>query len=265
MAETLLNQQEQKMDEVVDGQKQNIFLKRAVGLILSGVMIALTVYVINLQNQNNRILSRTNDLSDAASLYQAANYRSYVKQYKDTKEQLEETTRKLEMVQKNLDQVSAELTTTKGMLTETRGMLTQAQAENVKLKEEVQGLEALNSVDHVKTIPELESRIGSLRQKNVEVSLELNEVKNQLRIFEAEFSNLQEGQSLIILFQNKIKLVKSRMRYLKQEAYFARIAAQKEKDRIAALNGNSGYLWRGGQPIKSGNAKGFAIDVKMVQ
>ncbi|MBI4308768.1 MAG: hypothetical protein HY591_00400 [Candidatus Omnitrophica bacterium] len=265
MAETLLNQQEQKIDQVMDGQNQNTFLKRTVGLILAVVMIALTAYVINLQNQNNRTLSHTNELFASSSSHQASNYRSYVKQYKDTKEQLEETTRKLEMVQKELDQASAELATTKGMLTETQGMLAQAQAENAKLKQEVQDLEVLRGAENVKTVPELEARINSLKQKNVEVSSELTNVKNELRAFEAEFSDTREGKSLIVLFQNKIKLVKSRMRYLKQEAYFAKVAAQKEKDRVAAMNGNSGYLVRGGQPNKSGNAKGFAIDVKMVQ
>ena len=81
----------------------------------------------------------------------------------------------------------------------------------------------------------------------------------------AEFSNLEEGRSLIVLFQNKINLVKSRMRYLKQEAFFARVAAQKEKDRLAVLNGNSGFVVRNGQAQNpNGTKKSFAIDVKIV-
>ena len=69
-----------------------------------------------------------------------------------------------------------------------------------------------------------------------------------------------------MLFQNKIRLVKSHMRYLKQEAFFARVAAQKEKDRLAVLNGNSGSVLRNGQLQKpDGSKKSFAIDVKIVQ
>ncbi len=87
-----------------------------------------------------------------------------------------------------------------------------------------------------------------------------------MRAFEADFSNLEEGQSLIVLFQNKIKLVKSRMHYLKQEAFFTRVAAQKEKDRLAVLNGNSGFIMRNGQlQNPNGTKKSFAIDVKIVQ
>ena len=46
-----------------------------------------------------------------------------------------------------------------------------------------------------------------------------------------------------------------------QARTFAKITAQKEKDRIAALNGNNGFLLKDGQMQKTGNAKGFAIDV----
>jgi hypothetical protein len=144
-------------------------------------------------------------------------------------------------------------------------MLSQAQVENLKLRQEIQQLEGLRTTENVKDIPALETKINSLKEKNVEVSSELNNVKTELRAFNAEFSNLDEGRSLIVLFQNKLRLVKSRMRYLKQEAYFAKVAAQKEKDRLAALNGNSGYLLRDGQVKKPGTAKSFAIDVKMVQ
>ena len=107
--------------------------------------------------------------------------------------------------------------------------------------------------------------IKNLKDENVQVGAQLAELKNKLRAFEADFSNMEEGKSLIALFQNKIKLVNSRMRYLKQETYFAKIAAQKERDRVAALNGNSGFIVRNGEVIKAGASKSFAIDVKIVQ
>ena len=56
------------------------------------------------------------------------------------------------------------------------------------------------------------------------------------------------------------------MNYLKHQAYLARIAAQQEKDRLAVLNGNSGFILRNGKlQNPDGTKKTFAIDVKIVQ
>ena len=56
------------------------------------------------------------------------------------------------------------------------------------------------------------------------------------------------------------------MRHLTQEAFFARVATQKEKDRLAVLNGNSGYVLHNGQLQNPYAAKkSFAIDVKIMQ
>jgi len=260
VAESVLNEQESKLNPSTDdGRQSKARLKRTTGLILSVVMIALTVYVLNLQEHNSRILAHSTDLALTSSARQSADYRTYVRKYNETKVQLEETTRKLEEVNRQLDTVSTELTLTKGMLSQTRNMLTQAQTENARLKEDISSINTQQE-----NIPQLEARITALKEKNAQVTAELDGLKNQLRAFEADFANMQEGKSLIALFQSKIKLVKSRMRYLKQEAYFARIAAQKERDRVQAINGNSGYLVRDGQ-IKKTNGKSFAIDVKIMQ
>jgi hypothetical protein len=144
-------------------------------------------------------------------------------------------------------------------------MLTQAQDENAKLKQDLQGLDGLRASENVQNMDELQVKIKTLKEKDAQVSVELGNLKNQLRAFEADFSNIEEGRSLITLFQNKIKLVKSRLRYLKQEAYFAKISAQKEKDRLSALNGNSGFVIRNGEAVKASTKKSFAIDVKIVQ
>ena len=236
-------------------------------------MVVLTVYVLYLQHQNYNILSQSTNLSLAAGDRATGNYRTYVGKYKvtkveldATKVQLDETTKKLEEVNRQLDQVTTELATTKGMLTQTQGMLVSAQEENTKLKQELQGLDQLRDSENVQNLGELQNKIDTLKTRDSQVTLQLAELKNQLRAFEADFSDLDEGQSLIVLFQNKIKLVKTRMRYLKQEAFFARVAAQKEKDRLATLNGNSGFVLRNGQVQKPDSTKkSFAIDVKIVQ
>lgn len=265
MAETVLNQQEPRLDPSTDTQRQNSHLKRIVGVILSLIMITLTIYVLSLQHQNFNILSKSTDLALTASDHATINYRTYVGRYKETKIELDETTRKLEEVNRQLNQVTAQLATTKSMLSQTQGMLSEAQEENTKLSQELQGLNDLRSTENVRSIGELQAKIQTLKDKDSQVGLQLAQLKSQMRAFQAEFSNLDEGRSLIVLFQNKIKLVKSHMRYLKQEAFFAKVAVQKEKDRLAVLNGNSGFVVRNGQAQNSnGTNKSFAIDVKIV-
>ncbi len=267
MAESVLNQEEKRTDIKKSSKNSNdrsYKIKRIAGILLSLVMIGLTIYVLKLQNERAQLLDQSNELALTAGVSQASNYRSYVKQYKDTKIQLEETTRKLEAVTQQLNAVTAELNTTKSLLIQTQTMLAQATAENNKLKEDIQGLDSTKIGENVQNISDLEVRISALKVKNVETSKELGDLKTQLRAFQADFSSMEEGRSLISLFQNKIKLVKSRMHYLEQEAYFAKIAAQKERDRVAVLNGNNGFVLHNGEFPKPGNKK-YLIDVKMAQ
>jgi chromosome segregation ATPase len=268
VAESVLNQEEQKVESKnqQQGKNNSYKIKRIVGLVLAVLMIGLTGYVLKLQSENIQLLSQSSELAQSAGVSQASNYRSYVKQYKDTKAQLEETTRKLEAVTKQLNDVTAELDTTKSLLAQTQLMLAQASSENNKLKEDIQGLDGMKAAEGTQNITELETRVSALKAKNIATSQELGDLKVQLRAFQADFSTLDEGRSLISLFQNKIKLVKSRMRSLEQEAYFAKISAQKERDRIAMLNGNNGFIVHNGEVQKSKDAnKNFSIDVKMVQ
>jgi septal ring factor EnvC (AmiA/AmiB activator) len=265
VAETVLNRQEPRLDPGTDTQRQNSYFKRIVGVILFLIIITLTIYALSLQHQNFNILSKSTDLALTASDHATVNYRTYVGRYKETKIELDETTRKLEEVNRQLDQVTTELSTTKSMLSQTQGMLSEAQEENAKLNQELQGLNNLRNTENVNSIGELQAKIQTLKDRDSQVSLQLAQLKSQMRAFPTQFSNLDEGRSLIVLFQNKIKLVKSHMRYLKQEAFFAKVAAQKEKDRLAVLNGNSGFVVRNGQ-VQNLNAtnKSFAIDVKIV-
>ncbi len=266
MAETVLNQQKSSLDPSMDTPRPNRHFKKIISVVLSLGMIALTIYVLSLQHQNYNILFQSTDLALTASDHATGNYRTYVGRYKETKIELDETTRKLEAVNRQLDQVSAELATTKGILFQTQGMLVSAQEENTKLKQELKGLDNLRNAENVQNMGELQTKIQTLKEKDSQVSLQLAQLKSQMRAFSAEFSNLEEARSLIVLFQNKIKFVKSRMRYLKQEAFLAKVAAQKEKDRLAVLNGNSGFVVRNGQVQNpNGTRKSFAIDVKIVQ
>jgi chromosome segregation ATPase len=267
VAESVLNQEEQKVSTDKQGQKSKdryFKIKRIVGVLLSLLMIGLAAFVYKLQTENSQTFSQSSELALTAGVSQAANYRSYVTQYKDTKQQLEETTKRLEEVTQQLNAVTAELNTTKSLLIQTQTMLAQAQSENNKLQEDLQSLEGISEGGVPKNITELEARIKNLKNKNAQASSELEDLKTQLRVFQADFSTREDGRSLITLFQNKIRLVKSRMRYLEQEAYFAKIAAQKERDRVALLNGNNGYIIHNGQVHKPNN-KSYTIDVKMVQ
>lgn len=266
MAETLLNQQETKPDTGTNPNAININLKRALGIILSIIMIVLTGYVLNLQHQNYKVLANSMSIALSATDHATGNYRTYVGRYKETKVELDETVHKLQVVTTQLNQVTDELAAAKSMLSQTQGMLITAQQENLKLKEELQGLENLRTSENVQNVDQLQAQIKSLKDRDSQISLQLTDLKNQQRIYESDFSSLAQGQSLIKLFKNKIRAVKEHMRYLKQEAYNIKVAAQKEKDRLASLNGNNGYMVHNGKLMgPNGTKKSFAIDVKIVQ
>ena len=146
-------------------------------------MIVLTIYVLNLQNQNSNILSNSADIALIANEHAAVNYRTYVLRYKQTKIQLDETTRKLEEVNRQLDQVTAELTATKGMLTQTQGMLVSAQEENLKLKQELQGLDDLRNSENVQNVNDLEDKIKALKDKDSQISSQLTDLKSSAEGF----------------------------------------------------------------------------------
>lgn len=265
MAESVLNQQEPKLGSSPDDQQPNNRLFKIVGFLLTGILLSLIIYVLQLSYRNSQSYQLATHIALNASDHGAGNYRAYVKQYKETKIQLDETTKKLEEVNRQLDAVTAELTSTKGMLSQTQEMLAQAQAENSRLKDEIQGMDSIQKQENVNNVNELQNKISTLKKENTQVTGQLAQLKEQLRAFEADFGGIEEGKALISLFQNKIKLVKSRMNYLKQEAYFAKVAAQKEKDRIAALNGNNGFVIKNGQAHQGTvNNKSYSIDVKMV-
>lgn len=271
MSETVINQnqeeqQQRKQDApILERKDAHAGLRKTIGIILCIIMVGLSIYVLDLESQNFRTLAKTNELFAVSSVRQATNYRTYVIQYKETKAELDETTRKLAMVTAELDRTTAELSATKGMLSDMQTLLNQTQGENLKLRQEIQELEGLSTTENVKNLPELEAKISSLKRQNAQVTTELGGVKNELRAFQGDFNTIEEGKSLLTLFRSKINLVKSRMRYLRQEAYMAKVSAQKERDRVETLNGNSGFLLRDGQSQKPAGTRGFAIDVKMLQ
>lgn len=266
MAETLVKQEESKLHAVIDAKQENLKLQRIIGLILSGIMIVLAAYVLRLQHQNYVLLSQTSDIAMTANDFANSNYRAYVGRYKATKIQLDETTHKLEVVNNQLNEVTSELDATHNLLSQTQGMLASAQDENSRLKQELQGLEGLRSQENVQNLNELQDKIQTLKDRDFQISTQLADLKSQLKAFNAEFTKPDEGSSLITLFQNKIRLVKTRMSFLRQEAFVARIAAQKEKDRLASLNGNDGFIVRDGHLLNpEATKKSFAIDVKLVQ
>jgi hypothetical protein len=241
VVETVLNQQASRLDPSKGTIRQNRQLMRITGVILFLVMIAMTIYVLNFQNQNFNILSKSTDLALIAGDHAATNYRSYVRKYKETKIELFEATRKLAVVNRQLDLVTAQLALA-------NGKLSHDQAQDARFNQDLQ------------------AQIQVLKDKDSQVSSQISELKNQLRAFDAQFSNLEEGRSLIALFKNKIGLIKSRMRYLKHEAFIAKVAAQKEKDRLALLNGNIGYVMRNGLVQNpNGTNKSFTIIVKNVE
>ena len=254
---------EKRIEKIMSQSTQKGKWANIIGVMLTVIMIALTCYVLYLQNQNYKTVTYSNDHLLVSSVQQADNYQSYVHQYKVTKVQLEATTAKLEQVQLALDQVTTELNSTKDLLTQTQTQLTEAQSENSRLSDQ---LAALGVTEGTQQSQQITSELSNLKSKNEQYSQEINDLKGKLKAINVDASNMQEAKTLLELFRSKVDLVKARIRELNQQAYMTKVNAQKERDRIETLAGNGGFAIKDGEiTLTNKKQPAFAVDVKILQ
>ena len=147
-------------------------------------------------------------------------------------------------------------------LTNTRNQLVEAQANLEQAKSEISQLNDKNN--------EFQKTIAQLDEKNTQLSHELTVVQERLRFLEGDVKSLDEARALIAEYKGKFRLVKTKIRAFNHEVFEAKVAAQKEKDRIAILMGNNGYLTRDGMPYRGDAAaaekeKRIQVDVQFVK
>ena len=159
-----------------------------------------------------------------------------------------------------------ELTSTKAILAETQALLAKSQADNANLQALVQELNQKTEQFQVK--------MAELEQKNTELNGQLNVIQERLRLLEGDVRNMDEGRSVIKMYKQNLRKVKLKIVEFKREASYAKIAAQKEKDRIESLIGNNGFLVKNGKAyqrpdssavIKGTNDNRVDVDVKFMK
>lgn len=143
-----------------------------------------------------------------------------------------------------------ELATTKSVLADTQALLAKAQAENVNLSALVEELNQKNA--------EFQGRMADLEQKNTDLNGQLTVIRDRLRLLEGDVRNMEEGRSVIQIYKQNLRKVKLKINEFKQEAHFAKVAAQKERDRIETMLGNNGFMVKDGKAVVRGETPAAA-------
>ncbi len=250
---------QQKIMESTNNRK----MKSILGSVLFLIMLSMAFFVIKEQNLLFQSIEESSRTMMSTSDQQAVLTRNYAALYHQTAE--------------TLTAVNKELDSNKALLQQTQYLLSQAKKENADLQNQLAALnnpsnaQAENQAVFNKIKEGLEEQIAILNEKNLQFANELAQLKEQLRFFEGNIQNLDEGKATISLFQNKLKLVKTKMNGLKREAYNARKAVRKQRDQALALKGNRGYLLKDGQTLQKEEipsaigGKKIQIDVSFVK
>lgn len=250
---------QQKIMESTNRRK----MKSIVGSVLFLIMLSMAFFVLKEQSLIFQSIEESSRTMLNASDQQAVLTRNYAALYHQTAE--------------TLAAVSKELDSSKALVQETQDLLSESKKENTDLQNQLAALNnassvsAENQASFNKTKERLEEQIAMLNEKNSHFANELAGLKEQLRSFEGNIRDLNEGKSVIRLFQKKLKLVKNKMNNLKREAYTAKEAAMKQRDQTLALKGNRGYLIKDGQILQkeeissSLGDKKIQIDVSFVK
>ena len=219
-------------------------------VVLFMAMIALTVTIVWLSIYVYRDMALSNQKILQATDHQAMLTQKYVQMYHDTELRLAGVTTEMEATKRlyqdselMLQNVRQELNSTKAILAQTETMLTNA-------KGELESLQNVNQTELAKTKAELNNTIALLEQKNIQLTEEMTQLRGELQYYEGDVRSIDEGKALIVILRNRMKLVKSKIKYFKREARSARDMAQTERDKILSLLGNNGYFMKDGNVVK---------------
>ncbi len=262
--ETVISKLRERIQRKIMESTNNRKIKSLAGTALFVIMLGMIIFIVNQQNSVFLSMEEANQMMMSAADRQAGLTRNYMVLYHQTVD--------------TLASITKELDSTKNILAQTQDFLTQAKKENADLQNQIALLNAPGNIvaqnqgQTSQAQNELEKQVALLNEKNAQFASELAQLKDQMRSFEGDIKSLDEGKAMITLFHSRVKLVKTKMVYLKREAQFARISAQKERDRLLSLKGNKGFLVRNGEAFRedrtaqpaSGDKK-VNIDVSFVE
>ncbi len=260
----LASLRERIQTKIMDATKKRKFIS-VMGVISLFVLVGLMVFVLKEQQSTYQVIESSADLMMNAFQQQASLTRNYVELYHQSQEDLATATKDLAATKAFLEQTEA-------LLTETKQQNATLQNQIALLKDQTNLPSAVNeSPEAIQSQKDLENQIALLNEKNSQFSTEITTLKEQMQALTGDVKSLEEGRDMISLFHNRLKLVKAKMHYLKQEARYAKIAAQKERDRILLMRGNKGFLVKKGAPAQTVNGsqksddKNVDIDVSFIE
>ena len=162
-------------------------------------------------------------------------------------------------------EVANDLSETRTVLADTQSLLTQSREQIAVLQNDVQAKDGQIHGLQDENVKLLDENV-KLSDENVKLTGDISALQEKLRPFEAEVQNLDEGKSFSSTVRQRLREIKFGIREVKHKAHLARIAAQKEQDRIALEQGNRGYIIQNGEAVKSQPAeKKIKIDVEVFE
>ncbi|MFT7538835.1 MAG: hypothetical protein ACI9F2_000986, partial [Lysobacterales bacterium] len=141
--------------------------------------------------------------------------------------------------------VNKELESTKIVLKETELMLSNA----LKGKSEISGLSEQKQKEFKTKSLELSSTIIQIQDENNRLKSMMRKLEAQLKYYEGDVNNMEEGKALIATYKRNMKLVKGKIREYKNESKKIKKEAFKERDALQGILGNNGYFMKEGQTV----------------
>lgn len=206
--------------EALNGRKK--FLN-VIGIFCVVILIVLAEQMIMQQFAIQNNMRESLRIMMTTSQNQASLYRDLVQQNKIKDSVIAE-------VYNELDATKVLLSRTESKLDEMTGFYQASQSEIGSLKQEMADA------------PALERALANLKEENGRLKNTMDELKEQLLLYEGEIASLDAGRTSLGVHRQRIHMIKRAMRDLRRQAHLARIKAQKEMDRIRLAQGNKGYL-----------------------
>jgi chromosome segregation ATPase len=222
---------------------------------LWAVATLLTVASLGLLIWNYYTLEQTTVVLERNSADQAKNFSYVVKEYRTTKGVLDEANQKLVQLTQELEAANAELLGT-------RSELSSLQKVNDQMKIDIAVLERFKA-KALEQGEALEAMIDSFKKKNKELDMELQGVRKELAQFQPDINDLNEGRTKVQRFKDHIRMVRKNMHGIKVKAFEAKVAAQKERDRVEALYGNAGFMVKDGENKAVNRFRENVVDIQV--
>lgn len=228
----------------VQGILKKQWMEKALSVSLTGIIVALTGWSIWYSVQIYAGLNDSNQQFIQVSDKQATLTTTFQALYKETQVKLAVAEVELETTRGILESMTRDLESTKAILTETESMLS---------------LERNNVSQNAALRAQLQAKIADLETQNKILSQEMAGLRDEIRFYEGNVQNIEEGKLFLMTYKDRVKLVKERVKVFKSEAEQIRRRALRERDRILMELGNNGYLVKNGAAVKVDTQKYNAV------